>query len=157
MRSADNEPWPVASGTGGVLKPAKDMPGENKEIVRTSQPGWLEALAKVYKNRRPALLIDDAGIGVDPSSETLFDMAKKAKLSAREISAVCIALGMSAVGIVMVISALFDPEPTSKVGLLLVGGVTCLLGGGFTAIHILTKHKPPNIRVTAEGFELSWA
>jgi hypothetical protein len=127
-----------------------------KEIVRTSQPGWLEALARIYKQRRSALLIDDAKFGIDPASQTLFDMAKQAGLSKTDFAAVCIALGMSAVGIGMIVLAFFDPEPTSKLGLLVGGGAVCLLGGGFTAIRILTKHKPPNIKATLDGIEISW-
>jgi len=127
-----------------------------KEIVRTSQVGWLEALARIYRQRRPALLIDDAGFGIDPASQTLFDMARLAGLSKRELAAVCIALGMSTVGIGMIVLAFFDPELTSKLGLLVGGGIVTVLGGGFTAIRILTKHKPPNIKVTVDGVEITW-
>jgi hypothetical protein len=49
-----------------------------------------------------------------------------------------------------------DPEPTSKLGLLIGGGVTCVLCGGFGAIRILTHLKPPNVRVTAQGIEIAW-
>jgi hypothetical protein len=128
----------------------------NREIVRTSQRGWLEALARVYKHRRTALLIDDADFGIDPTSQTLFEMARRAGLSKQELAAVCVALGMSAVGIGMIVVAVFDPEPTSKLGLLVGGGAVCVLGGGFAAIRVLTKHKPPNIKATLEGIEISW-
>src|SRR5579872_5118826 len=113
----------------------------NKEIVKTSQRGWLEALARIYKQRRSAVLIDDAGFGIDPASQTLLEMAKLARLSAREITAVCIALGMSIVGIGMVFAAFVDPEPTSKLALAVGGGAVCVLSGGFAAIRVLTKHK----------------
>jgi hypothetical protein len=63
---------------------------------------------------------------------------------------------MSTVGIAMVILAFVDPEPTSKLGLLVGGGAVCVLSGGFAAIRILTKHKPPNIKATLEGIEISW-
>ena len=124
--------------------------------VRTSQPDWFKALANVYKNRQPVLLIDDAGLGVDPASLTLLQMAREVRLSPREISGVCVALGMSAAGITMVILAFVDPEPTSKLGLLVGSGVICLLCGGFGAIRILTNLKPPNVRVTARGMEIAW-
>jgi hypothetical protein len=127
------------------------------ETVRTSQSGWLEAVARIYRQRRSALLIDDAGFGIDPACRTLLDMAKRASLSNEEFFAVCVALGMSAVGIGMVLLAVFDPEPTSKLSLLVAGGVISVLGGGFSAIYILTKLKPPNVRVTLDGIEISWA
>jgi hypothetical protein len=113
-------------------------------------------LAKAYRDRLSGVLIDDAGIGVDPVKQTLFDMARQANLSPREIAAVCIALGMSAAGIGMIVLAVLDPEPTSKLGLLVGGGAVCILGGGFTAIRILTQHRPPNIKVGKGTFEFTW-
>jgi hypothetical protein len=125
-------------------------------VVRTSQPDWLKALAIIYKNRKPALLIDDAGLHVDPASFTLLQMAREVKLSAREIAAVLVALGMSAGGVLMIVLAFVDPEPTSKLGLLVAGGVTSFLCGGWSALRILTNLKPPSVRVTARGIEIVW-
>ena len=124
--------------------------------VRTSQADWLKALAVVYRQRRPALLIDDAGLGVDPASYTLLQMAREVGLSHREIAGVCVALGMSAAGIGMVILAFVDPEPTSKLGLLIAGGVACVLCGGVSALHILARLKPPIVRITTRGIEIAW-
>jgi hypothetical protein len=124
--------------------------------IRTSQKGWLAELAKAYKDQTPALIIDDANVGIDPSTQTLFDMGRKAKLSTAEIAAVCISCGMSIAGVGMVILAFCDPEPTSKLGLFVVGGVALTLTGGLSAIYILTKKKPPNISVGPGGIIISW-
>lgn len=129
---------------------------EHLEIVRTSQPRWLDALARNYKARSPVLLIDDAGIGLDPGSQTLLLMAKHAGLSQREVAGACVAAGMSAVGIAMIVLAFIDPEPTSKLGLLVAGGTVCTLYGGFSALRIFTRHTPPNVSVGAHGIEISW-
>jgi hypothetical protein len=125
-------------------------------VVRTSQPDWLKTLAVAYKNRKPALLIDDAGLHVDPTSFTLLQMAREVKLSHREIAGICVALGMSAAGIGMIVLAFVDPEPTSKLGLLVTGGVTSFVCGGWSAIRILTNLKPPSVRITARGIEIVW-
>jgi hypothetical protein len=125
-------------------------------IVRTSDPEWLRRLALLYKARLAGVLVDDAELGIRPEDQTLLQMARRSGLAKREILGVCVALGMSGVGVTMVILAFLDPEPTSKLGLLVGGGVTCVLGGGYSAIRILTNHKPPNIRVTARGIEISW-
>jgi hypothetical protein len=125
-------------------------------IIRTSEPAWIAALAKVYREQTPAILVDDAGLGVDPVNQTLFEMARQAKLSARELAGVCVSLGMSGVGIGMVLLAFFDPEPTSKLGLLVAGGTVCIVGGGFMAVKILTQHRPPNIKVGKGTFEIKW-
>lgn len=138
----------------GTLPSAMDT--KEKLTVRTSQPDWLKALAVIYKNRQPALIIDDAGLGVDPASYTLLQMAREVGLSRREFAGVCVAVGVSATGIGMIILAFVDPEPTSKLGLLVGGGVVCVLCGGFGAIRILTNLKPPNVRVTTRGVEIAW-
>ena len=129
---------------------------EQPEIVRTSQPRWLDALARNYKARSAVLLIDDAGIGLDPGSQSLLLMAKHAGLSHREVAGACVAAGMSAVGVTMIVLAFVDPEPTSKLGLLVAGGTVCTLYGGFSALRIFTRHTPPNVRFGAQGIEISW-
>ena len=129
---------------------------ELPEIVRTSQPRWLDALARSYQARSAVLLIDDAGLGLDPGSQTLFLMARHAGLSRREVAGACVAAGMSAVGISMIVLAFLDPEPTSKLGLLVAGGTVCTLYGGFSALRIFTRHTPPNVRFSAQGIEISW-
>lgn len=124
--------------------------------IRTSQKGWLTELAKAYKDQTPALVIDDANVGIDPSTHTLFDMGRKADLSTAEITAVCVSCGMSIAGIGMVLLAFYDPEPTTKLGLLIASGAVLALTGGFSAIYILTKKKPPNIKVGKNGIEIAW-
>ena len=128
----------------------------NKAIIKTSQKGWLEELAKAYKDKLPVTVIDDAEVGIDPSKDTIFGMGRKAKLSAAEIVAVCVAIGMSAAGISMVLLAFFDPEPTTKLGILIVGGLVLSLSGGFSALYVLTKKKPPKVKVGPNGIEIDW-
>lgn len=132
------------------------MDDSAEKIVRTSDPEWLRRLALIYQARMPVELIDDAGLGIHPEDQTLLQMARHSGLSSREIAGVSVALGMSGAGLTMVILAFLDPEPTSKLGLLVGGGIACVLGGGFSAIRILTNHKPPNVRATARGIEISW-
>lgn len=133
------------------------MENSIEKVVKTSDPDWLRAIAVLYKARMNGLLVDDAGLGIDPARQTLLQMARHSGLSRREIVGVSVALGMSGVGVTMIILAFLDPEPTSKLGLLVGGGATCVLGGGFSAIRILTTHKPPDVRVTARGIEISWS
>ena len=124
--------------------------------LRTSEPGWLRHLADAYKERIPVVLVDDGHVGIDPAHESLIAMGLKAKLSATEWTAVGVAIGMSAAGITMVILAFLDPEPTSKLGLLVGGGALCVLTGGATAIRILTKLRPPNVAFGPTGIHITW-
>ena len=132
------------------------MDDSHGKIVRTSDPGWLRELALLYRARLAGVLIDDAGLGINPGDQNLLQMARYSGLSRRELVGVCVALGMSVTGVTMVVLAFLDPEPTSKLGLLVAAGAVCVLGGGFSAIQTLTSHKPPNVRVTAQGIEISW-
>ena len=139
-------PWP---------RPA-ERPGEPEGTIRTSQPGWFERLAKAYRDRRPVVLVDDAGVGIDPQRQSLVAMGIRAGLSASDWAAVGVAVGMSAAGVMMVVFAFLDPEPTSKLGLLVGGGAVCVLTGGMTAVAILTRRRPPSIEMSAGGFKISW-
>ena len=70
--------------------------------------------------------------------------------------AVGVAVGVSAAGVMMVVLAVLDPEPTSKLGLLVGGGAVCVLTGGLTAVGILTRRRPPTIEMGAGGFKIRW-
>ncbi len=84
-------------------------------------------------------------------------MGRKAHLSTAEVTAVCVACGMGVVGVGMVLLAFFDPEPTSKLVLMFSAGAVLALTGGLSAIYVLTKKKPPNIKIGKNSFEISWA
>jgi hypothetical protein len=132
--------------------------GESMEQmqIRTSEQSWFLQLAKAYKERIPVLLIDDAKVGIDPAMESLVAMGLKAKLTPREWTAVSVAVGMSAAGAAMVLLAVLDPEPTSKLGLMVGGGALCVLTGGMTAVRILTKMRPPNVHIGPAGVQILW-
>lgn len=132
------------------------MSQDKPTIIRTSEQGWLAALARLYREQKPIFIIDDAKVGINPEEHTLFDMARKADLSASEIAAVCVACGMGVAGVGMVLLAFFDPEPTSKLALLVGAGAVLALSGGFSAIYILSKRKPPNIKIGTDGFQITW-
>src|SRR5713101_9738351 len=112
--------------------------------IRTSEQAWLAQLATAYRNRDQVVIIDDANVGIDPGSQTLLDMGLKTGLARKEWMAVMLAVGMSVFGAVVIVLAVLDPDPTSKLGLLIATGAVLALGGGLSAIGILTNYKPPN-------------
>jgi hypothetical protein len=131
-------------------------PKKKDVTIHTSQKGWFPLLAKAYRDRTPVLLVDDANVGLDPNSQSLVSMGLKAGLSPADWTAVGVAVGVSAAGAMMVILAFLDPEPTSKLGLLVGGGAVCVLTGGLTAVGILTRRRPPSIEMSAGGFKIHW-
>jgi len=124
--------------------------------IKTTSPSWFRELTKAYRERNSVLLVDDGMIGIDPAGDSLLDIGKKAKLSKEQWAGVIVSLGVSASGVGLVVAAILDPEPTSKLGLLIVGGTTCILTGGLSAIRILTNKKPPNVKVGPDGIHLNW-
>ena len=130
------------------------MSGE--KTIHTRQAGWLLQVADAYRQRHNVVIIDDGDVGIDPRSQSLLDMGRAAGLSRKEWASVLISLGMSGAGIWMVVIAIVDPEPTSKLGLLVVGGSVLIFSGGFSAIRILTDRRPPTVEVTPRGIRLSW-
>jgi hypothetical protein len=138
------------------LDPCRYIGIVGETVIRTSEKGWVGALARAYKGKARILLVDDARTGIDPERESLVAMGIKARLTIPEWVAVGVSIGMSAAGTVMVVLAFLDPEPTSKLGLLVGGGAVCVLAGGLTAIRILTKLRPPNITAGAGGIRISW-
>jgi hypothetical protein len=143
----DNDPTPVT-------KNAKDI--TTALTIRTSEQGWLARLAEAYRNRHQVVMIDDANVGIDPGSQTILDMGLKTGLSRKEWIAVLVAGGMTIFGAAVIILAILDPDPTSKLGLLIASGAVLTIGGGFSTIRILTKHKPPKVRVSRNGIEIEW-
>jgi hypothetical protein len=129
------------------------------DLIKTSEPGWLESLARAYRDRASVVIVDDARAGIDPAEQTIFEMARLVRLTTRELAAVAVALGVGGAGVLMIVLAFLDPEPTSKLGLLVGGGAVCVFTGGLTAIRILVSHKPPRVRLDAGSvarFEIWW-
>ena len=137
-------------------KKRKAAESSEELTIRTSKPGWLARLAKAYKDRRSVTVVDDAEVGIDPSSQTLLEMGKRTGLSYQEWVAVLISLGLTGIGVWMVVAAILDPEPTSKLWLLVAGGTVCVLGGGFSAIRTLTKTRPPSVDFGPGGIRIRW-
>jgi hypothetical protein len=135
------------------------MPDEsNALVITTSSANWLLSLANAYKSKTWVHLIDDANIGINPINETLLAMGRKANLSQREWIAVLVSLGVSVAGAYLLVMAILDPEPYSKIAFALATGALLIAGGGFSAVRILVGHKPPNVKVSPKGgFEISWS
>jgi hypothetical protein len=124
--------------------------------IKTSSKNWLQELAKCYKDNEPVTLIDDANFGIDPIKESLVEMGIKGGLGFQDWVAVVISLGVAAAGAYLLVMAILDPEPFSKIAFALGTGAFLIMGGGFTAINVLTKKKPPKVKLSTSGFEMAW-
>ena len=115
---------------------------EGKYVVRTSDDDWLLLALEFYKEKVPFTFIDDAELGLTAedlgSAVTLMRAAKqKGGATIKTIVSVLTGLGLSGAGLWMIAAAVFDPEPTSKLGLLVAGGTLITLTGGLGTFHAL--------------------
>jgi hypothetical protein len=124
--------------------------------IRTSEQDWLPRLTQAYRERVQVDLIDDANLGVDPATQSLLQMGATGRLTRREWTAAGLSAGMTLFGAGLVVAAIVDPEPTSKLGLLVGSGALLALTGGFQTIRLLTRQKPPSITITAKGVHIGW-
>jgi hypothetical protein len=105
-----------------------------KDIVKTSAKDWLGKAIKLYTARKKFTLNDDAGVGINEvdlkSAVTLIRAAKhKGAATWQQIAAVFAGIGITGIGVWMVAVAIIDPVPTSKLGLLVAGGILLALTG----------------------------
>ena len=124
--------------------------------IRTSEPNWLSRLTRAYREQAPVEIVDDAEVGIDPASQSLLQMGLAGSLTRREWTGVAVSGGMTVFGATMIVLAILDPDPTSKLGLLVGSGALLALTGGFQTVRLLTRMKPPNIRITREGIHIEW-
>lgn len=136
-------------------QPALPEPGASLTI-RTSEKDWLARLTQAYRNHSEVELIDDAGAGIDPARQSLLQMGLTGRLTRREWTAVSISAGMTVFGAGLVIAAILDPDPTSKLGLLVGSGALLALTGGFQTIRLLTRQRPPSITISVKGIHIDW-
>ncbi len=124
--------------------------------IRTSERDWLARLTESYRQHAEVELIDDAGAGIDPARQSLLQMGLSGTLTGREWTAVSVSAGMTVFGAGLIVAAILDPDPTSKLGLLVGSGALLALTGGFQTIRLLTRLKPPSITISTKGIHIDW-
>jgi hypothetical protein len=109
-------------------------------LIKTSDQKWLEKALECYRDKHPFRFMDDAGLGItEQDLVSAVSLLKRAKetgpITWREIGQILTGLGMSAAGLLLILIAVADPEPTSKLGILLAGGVILILTGSLSILH----------------------
>jgi len=127
-----------------------------RRVLNTSDKDWFKQLAQSYQKRESIILIDTAGVGIDPDHQSLMQMGLKAKMTTREITGALTAMGIGATGMALLIAAYVDPEPYSKLGLLIGSGAVLTLTGGMSAVWIFMRQKPPNVKVSGKEINITW-
>lgn len=125
----------------------------DKPTIHTNDPNWVEGALKAYTKKIEFNLVDDGELGlsekdVKSAMNLLAFMKREKKLSIKEITTVLISLGITASGVWIVLAAIADPEPTSKLTLLIAGGLVLALTGSLGTLRALGI----NYSVSAKAF-----
>jgi hypothetical protein len=112
------------------------------DIVKTSEMNWLANALKLYSEKKPFQFVDDAGLKLKEkdliSAVSLIRAAKsKGGVTWQQIVSVLAGIGITGVGVWMVAAAIADPEPTTKLGLLIAGGIILALTGSVGTLAAL--------------------
>ncbi|HAD82329.1 MAG: hypothetical protein A2509_09265 [Candidatus Edwardsbacteria bacterium RIFOXYD12_FULL_50_11] len=115
---------------------------DSPAIIRTSDPGWLDRALKSYRDRLPFHFTDDANLGITESDlvsavSLIRRAGRTGKASWKEISQILTGMGLSGVGIWLIAASIASPEPTSKLWILLAGGVVLITTGGLSILKAL--------------------
>lgn len=118
------------------------MNNKDKVIIKSSEADWLERALKQYTSKIPFQFIDDADIGLKEkdlrSAVNLIKAAKgKGGITWKQIVGLLTGLGISGAGLWIVAAAVADPEPTTKLGLLITGGLVLTVMGGYGSLASL--------------------
>ncbi len=118
------------------------MNDKKYEVIKTSDEKWLEKSLKYYVYKQPFQFIDDAGLGIrekDLKSAVALIKRSREKNIARwkQIARLLTSVGITGVGVWIIWLAIIDPEPTSKLSILVIGGITLALTGSLSTLKSL--------------------
>jgi hypothetical protein len=121
-------------------------------VVKTSHPDWLAEALHLFIEKKPFRFVDDAGKGFTEadliSAVQLIRAAReKAGVPWKSICTILAGMGISGTGMALIWLAVIDPEPTSKLAILLVGGVLLIFTGSLAILRALGF----SFRVSARG------
>lgn len=131
----------------------------DKTIIRTTESNWLERALKCYTGKKEFTFFDDANLGLTEkdviSAISLIKAAKsKGGISVQNIVAALVAIGITAVGVWMVAGAIADPDPTSKLALLIGGGIAVALTGSLGTLAALGIKYEVKVNLRQGIFEI---
>jgi hypothetical protein len=79
------------------------------------------------------------------------------RVSQREWLGILASFEVAGIGVSVLLLAFLDPEPITKLSLLVGGGLVMTFCGGFSALYVITGLRPPTVRYNSKGgFDLSW-
>lgn len=127
--------------------------------IKTSDANWRTQLMQAVNQQQSIILVDDAQLGFYDESDLSSYIASQPvekKITPATLLGMASNIGLTGIGVWLVRLAVVDPEPTSKLSLLVAGGITCILTGSLSFQRHLTSQTPPSIEMTLEGIRIYW-
>jgi len=112
------------------------------EVIKTSDNSWFEKAMKAFTEKIEFKFIDDGELGftekdLKSALHLIKATKKKGIFNWKTIVKVLTSLGISGIGVLLILLAIADPDPTSKLGLLIGGGIVIILTGSYGALRAL--------------------
>jgi len=129
----------------------------SKYIIKTSDSNFSEKVLIAIRDKVIFTLKDDDNLGI--KKEDLKDGVHFIKAlyregaSKKDLSVLLAGIGISSMGIGLILIAVFDPEPTTKLVILLAGGVVLMLTGSLAILQALKA--PMKVKFGTKGFDVS--
>jgi len=129
-------------------------------IIKTSESDWLEKSIKCFTEKTAFSFVDDAKMGLTEtdlkSAVNLIRVAKsKGNKTWKSIVGVLTGLGITGAGVYIIMLAIIDPEPTTKLGLLVSGGLIITLTGSLGVLSSLGMNFNVSAKTKLGQFEIT--
>lgn len=112
--------------------------------VNTSEENWQRKVAELMKKRKKFKIVSVDNVGIETAAFSLGthqNPTRSIPLDDGDKLFIAGAGAMMLFGAGMILLAFFDSEPTTKLGLLVGGGIAAVLGGGLVILAILLTRK----------------
>lgn len=128
--------------------------------IFTSDNEFIKKILQLFKKRKSFEVYDDKGYGFKKEDfENALNFINKIKettgLSWNEIGQILTGLGFSTAGIWLVRLAIINPEPISKINLLVTSGVFLILSGGFAILKAFGSNWNVNVNLGGNNFSIT--
>ena len=111
------------------------------KIIDGAKSEWIKEVLDAFMSRK-AFIIENfpynlSSEAVISSGIEFLKLLNKEGMSYKEIAQLLVGIGISSAGMWLVWLAIIDPEPTSKLAILTVGGIVLIAVGGIAALRAL--------------------
>jgi len=126
-------------------------------VIFSSDGEWIKKILQFFKKRESFTFINDRELNFNEKDfSNALNFLKKVKETTgfnwKEIFQILASLGLGGAGVWLIRIAIADPEPTSKLWILLAGGTVFILTSGLSLLRIFGMTW--SVSATKNGFSV---